>query len=88
MLTGATRPAGVTEEHLPGPKPGGFGRVAPVLFPDPIYDPNSGSQVSSLVNEIKGSGKGMCDLECDWRCDWGCNLITSSLLQAIAALFV
>ena len=38
-------PAGVTEEHLQGPKNAGFGRVAPRLSLDPFPDPNSGSRV-------------------------------------------
>lgn len=35
---GATSPAGVTEEHLPGPQNASFGGVAPVshtMLPDP-----------------------------------------------------
>ena len=37
MRTGATAPAGVTEEHLLGQKTAGFRRVAPGFFSDPMH---------------------------------------------------
>ena len=39
MQPGATRPVGVTEEHLLGQKTAGFLGVAPGFFRGPIHDP-------------------------------------------------
>ena len=43
ILPGATGPAGVTQEHLPGPKTARFSGGRSRIFPDPVPDPVFGA---------------------------------------------
>ena len=71
MQPGATRPVGVTEEHLLGQKTAGFRRVAPGFFRGPIHDPEDEARraAQAVDSGIPRAGQGTP--ECDWGCDSG-----------------
>ena len=55
MQPGATRPAGVTEEHLLGQKTAGFLGVAPGFFRGPIHDPEDEARRAVRAGRFRDS---------------------------------
>ena len=69
MQPGATRPVGVTEEHLLGQKTAGFLGVAPGIMCGPMHDP--GDETRRAVQAVDSGipRAGQVTPECDWGCD-------------------